>query len=248
MSQPLQTVRPSLKKRLLRVVVFLVAFYLVSCVIVACFQRQMIYHPPIFTAALADQIGRKANLKRWTNSSGQNIGWKRPSPVQPAQGQLLIVYGNGSWATGCAHYADVIQPIAALDVFVLEYPGYGDRPGSPSQKNLFSAADEAIQLLGTNMLTYILGESLGSGVASYLAGTYPGKVNGVILLSPYNCLTDVAQYHMPMLPVHLLLVDRFPSEDYLKNYQGAVGIMVDGWDEIVPEKFGLRLYLSLIHI
>ena len=45
-----------------------------------------------------------------------------------------------------------------------------------------------------------------------------------------------------MLPVSLLLVDRFPSEDYLRNYHGKVGITVDGHDDIVPEEFGLRLY------
>jgi fermentation-respiration switch protein FrsA (DUF1100 family) len=53
---------------------------------------------------------------------------------------------------------------------------------------------------------------------------------------------DVAQDHMPFLPVWLLLIDRFPSEDYLRHYHGPVGIMVDGRDEVVPEKFGLRLY------
>ena len=48
----------------------------------------------------------------------------------------------------CARYADVIQKVAALDVFILEYPGYADRAGQPSQDSLFRAADEGLQLLG----------------------------------------------------------------------------------------------------
>jgi fermentation-respiration switch protein FrsA (DUF1100 family) len=44
------------------------------------------------------------------------------------------------------------------------------------------------------------------------------------------------------LPVGLLLVDRFPSEDYLRDYHGPVGMVVDGLDQVVPEKFGRRLY------
>ena len=87
-----------------------------------------------------------------------------------------------------------------------------------------------------------MGESLGTGVAAYLAGTHPDKVAGVVLLGAYNRLTDVAQAHMPLLPVHLLLVDRFPSEDYLRNYHGPVGVLVAGQDQVVPEKFGRRLY------
>ena len=41
-----------------------------------------------------------------------------------------------------------------------------------------------------------------------------------------------------------MLIDRFPSTDYLKDYHGPVGIMVDGRDEVVPEKFGIRLFDS----
>jgi hypothetical protein len=154
----------------------------------------------------------------------------------------LITYGNASCAASSARYADAIQSAAAFDVFILEYPGYADRAGSPSQSSLFRAADEAFQMLATNGPVYLVGESLGTGVAAYLAGTHPDQVAGVLLISPYNRLTSVAQYHMPVLPVGLLLVDRFPSEDYLRSYYGPVGMVVDGLDQVVPEKFGRRLY------
>jgi len=217
-------------------------FYLAVCVVVAIFQRRLIYIPPVYPSEQVEQMARTAKLERWKNPAGQAIGMKRPSPRQPAEGRVLIVYGNGSCATGCAHYADVIQGIAAFDVFILEYPGYADRPGSPNQKSLFRAANEAFQLLATNRPAYLVGESLGTGVAAYLAGTHPDQVAGVVLFAPYNRLADAAQYHYPILPVHLLLVDRFPSEDYLRNYHGPVGVLVAGEDQVVPEKFGRRLY------
>jgi len=106
------------------------------------------------------------------------------------------------------------------------------------------AADEAFGLLDKDKPSYLVGESLGSGVAAYLAGKYPGHIADLMLLSPYNRLTDVAQARMPLLPVRLMLIDRFPSTDYLKHYHGPVGIMVDGRDEVVPEKFGIRLFDS----
>ena len=154
----------------------------------------------------------------------------------------MILYGNGSTAIGSSHYADEIQNVAAFDVFILEYPGYADRPGSPSQKSLFQAVDEAFHMLPTNQPIYLVGESLGTGVASYLAGTYPDKISGVLLLSPFSSLTDVAQSHFPLLPVRLLLTDRFPSEKYLRNYHGQLGVTVDGKDTVVPKKFSLQLY------
>jgi pimeloyl-ACP methyl ester carboxylesterase len=107
---------------------------------------------------------------------------------------------------------------------------------------VFQAADEAFELLETNGPVYLLGESLGSGVAAHLAGKFPDQVAGLILLSPYNRLTGVAQYRRPYIPAWLFLVDRFPSEAYLRKYHGPVGISVDGQDTVVPEKFGLKLY------
>ena len=137
--------------RLLRLLfVSCFSLYLAVCVVVAIFQRRLLYLPPVYTSKQVEQFARTARLERWKDPSGQAIGMKRLSHQQPAAGRVLIVYGNGSCATACAHYADVIQDVAALDVFIVEYPGYADRPGSPSQKSLFRAADEAFKLLATN--------------------------------------------------------------------------------------------------
>ena len=48
----------------------------------------------------------------------------------------------------------------------------------------------------------------------------------------------------PLLPARWLLLDDFQSENYLKNFHGRVGIVIDGKDEIVPAKFGRRLFDS----
>ena len=242
MSQTAQHSRPAPRQRLGRLLLFCAGIYLLIGTGGAAFQRRLIYFPPVFTPAQTDQMAQAARLERWKNPAGESIGLKRASPRQPAEGSALIAYGNASCADGCAHYADAIQSVAAFDVFIVEYPGYADRPGSPSQSSLFRVADEAFQLLLTNGPVYLVGESLGTGVAAHLAGTHPDKIAGVVLISPFNRLTSVAQYHMPVLPVGLLLVDRFPSEDYLRNYHGPVGMVVDGHDQVIPEKFGLRLY------
>ena len=217
-------------------------FYAGLCLLVGVFQRRMLYFPPAYSEGQMDQMATEANLARWTNATGQAIGLQRKSPRQPAQGRILVVYGNGNCAANCAHYADAIQQAGAFDVFIMEYPGYADRAGSPSQNSLFQAAAEAAERLPTNGPSYVVGESLGTGVAAYLVGTYPDRFAGAALLAPYPRLAAVAQYHMPAIPAYLLLIDRYPSQDYLERYHGPVAMMVAVQDRVIPAKFGRRLY------
>lgn len=240
--QPVLPVKCVLKERLVRTGWILLATYLGACGILACCQRRLIYHPPVVSSTIAEQEGRKANLERWTNSAGAKIGWRRLSPKQPAQRRALIVYGNASWTMISAHFANDVQYRADFDAYILEYPGYGDRAGTPTEKNFYTAADEALLLAATNGPVYVIGESLGTGVASYLAGTHPTQVAGVVLFAPYNRLADVAQYHLPIFPVSLMLQDGFPSEDYLKSFHGPVAVLIGEEDRIVPAQFGRRLY------
>ena len=227
---------------LVRFIRILCLVYLGVCGLLFVVQRRLLYFPVVQSAADVSELARNAVLERWTNAAGQSVGMKRLAPSQPPAGSVLICYGNGSSATGCAHYADAIQENAALDVFILEYPGYADRAGAPTRETLLGAAAAAFQMLDADRPIYIVGESLGSGVAAQLASRFPEKISGLMLLSPFNRLAEVAQSHYPWLPVRWLLRDDLPSENYLRAYHGKVGIMVDGKDEVVPEKFGRRLF------
>ncbi|MGH7992408.1 MAG: alpha/beta hydrolase, partial [Limisphaerales bacterium] len=186
MNQVTRRDKPTFRERLKRGLLVIAGLYFLICAGCATFQRRLIYYPSVLTREQVDQMAQAAGLERWTNSAGQFIGLKRPSPKQPAQGSAMVMYGNGSTAMGSGHYADEIQEAAPFDVFILEYPGYEDRPGSPSQKNLFNAGVEAFRLLPTHQPIYLVGESLGTGVASYLAGAYPNQIAGVVLISPFN--------------------------------------------------------------
>ena len=242
MDRPPQGDKPKFRERLRRGLLLFAGLYVLICAGCVTFQRRLIYYPTVVPREQVDRLANEAGLERWTNAAGQGIGLKRPSPKQPAEGAVLVMYGNGSTATGSGRYAVEIQAVAACDVFILEYPGYEDRPGSPSQQSLFAAADEALHSLPGDRPIYLVGESLGSGVASYLAGSYSNKIAGLILISPFNSLTAVAQHHYPLLPVRWLLKDRFPSDKYLQNYQGKMGVMIDGQDRVIPKKFSLQLF------
>jgi fermentation-respiration switch protein FrsA (DUF1100 family) len=47
---------------------------------------------------------------------------------------------------------------------------------------------------------------------------------------------------MPFLPVSLVLRERFTPDTWLAQYRGPLKIVLAGADEVIPSRFGQRLY------
>lgn len=216
--------------------------YGLACAFLWLWQRQMIYFPTRASREVLAEWAKEAGLDPWLNPAGQRIGWQRLSPTAPGRWRVLITHGNAGCAVHRSEYARLLQAQAPADVFILEYPGYGDRPGAPAERSLCLAAEEAFGLLGTNRPVCLLGESLGTGVAAHLAAAHPQQVAGMLLIAPFNNFTAVARRHMALFPVRWLLRDRFPSDTLLKNYGGPVAVLLAGRDEVVPHELGRTLY------
>ncbi len=157
-------------------------------------------------------------------------------------GSVLIAHGNAGCALHRGYLATPIHAAAHVGVYVLEYPGYGAREGAPGQDQILAAADEAIELLAERGPIYVVGESIGVGIATHLAQKHDERIGGLMLLAPYNNLISVAQRQMPFLPTAWLLWDRFdPASDLLK-YQGPVGFVLAGADTVIPHDLGRELH------
>ena len=215
--------------------------YTVVLVFFTLFQRSLIYVPTRLTMAEAEHEAVSNGFVSWRNKSGQLIGWELPADSKPV-GSILIVHGNAGWALNRAYMAKPIHAAAPLDVYILEYPGFGAREGSPGEASLLSAGDEAWECLPKNLPAYVVSESLGTGVAAHLAQKNPAGVTGLALFVPYDRLASVAENHVPFLPAYFLLWDRYDPVDWLKEYRGPIVVIVAGSDEIIPSALGRHLY------
>lgn len=215
--------------------------YAVMLISFTVFQRYLIYVPTKLSMASAEQAAAKAGFIPWLNPAGQLMGWKLPASSAPV-GSVLIVHGNAGWALNRAYMALPIHEAAPLDVYIFEYPGFGAREGSPCEKNVLSAADEAFENLPGGIPAYLVSESLGAGVVAHVAQHYRSRVAGLAMFVPYNKLASVAQNHVPFIPAYYLLWDRFNPAEWLKSYHGPIKMIVAGADEIIPPKLGERLY------
>src|SRR5665213_3741295 len=195
---------------------FLIA-YAYLCICGCAIQRKLLYFPEKIPADAVVRAAAEHGFVPWKNPSGQIIGWKIPASGTTA-GSVLIVHGNAGSAIGRDYLAQPIHDAESVDVFVLEYPGYGAREGSPSKKSFDAAAEEAFQLLSTNLPKYVVSESIGAGVACELAKNLPSEVAGLALFVPYHDLASVAQRHFWFLPAGFLLRDRFNPAECLRSY------------------------------
>lgn len=224
---------------LIAIIIACIALYICGCAV----QRRLLYFPTKLPSERIVQEAAQRGFVPWKNVSGEIIGWE--IPVDGASiGSVLIVHGNAGCAIDRGYLAQPVREAANVNVFVLEYPGYGARDGSPSKRNLDAAAEDAFQLLPTNTPKYIVSESIGTGVACDLAKNHPREISGMALFAPYHNLASVAQHHIWFLPTYLLLLDRFNPENCLKSYHGPVKFVVAGADEIIGPASGVRLYNS----
>jgi fermentation-respiration switch protein FrsA (DUF1100 family) len=88
----------------------------------------------------------------------------------------------------------------------------------------------------------VMGESLGTGVAAHHA-TF-GEADGVILISPYTTIAEIAELRMPFVPVSMLLRDNYSTRE-LERYDGHVLIVYGGRDLVIPPALTEELIASL---
>ncbi len=228
-------------RSLTRVLQLLVITYLLIVLAALIFQRRLIYFPTKIPADMVVLVAAEHGFVPWKNPAGQIIGWKFPATASPVA-SVLIMHGNAGCAIHRDYLAGPIHDSAPVDVYVLEYPGYGAREGSPNKCSLFAAAEEAFGLLTNGLPKYLVSESIGAGIACYLAKAHSINVAGLVLFMPYHDLASVAQRKMPFLPAYLLLLDRFNPAECLRDYRGPVKMVLAGADEIIPVESGRRLF------
>lgn len=241
--------RPTALNRLWHVVRVALLVWLGLVGLLALSQRSMIYHPDRNEAAALTRAAGSLGFTPWLNEQGETIGYCHlPAGDDPRTPlAVLITHGNAGYALHRGAYAQLLRaalPDRAVAFYLLEYPGYGARSGHPSQRAFLAAADEALALIPADVPLILLGESIGTGVASATAAAHPDRVAGLLLITPFDSLANVAQHHYPLLPVRWLMRDKYPSAEWLKDYRGPVAIVVAADDTIVPARFGRSLHDS----
>jgi pimeloyl-ACP methyl ester carboxylesterase len=221
-----------------RTVGLLLILFFAATIFAYAFQGMFIYYPEVADFGALEPRAAREGLLPWRDAEGNVIGWHKP---QGTGRPLFIVHGNAGNALHRTYIISRLQDAGINPpVFILEYPGYGVRPGTPSEKSLVLAAVSAIDHIAREVIVF--GESLGTGVACAAAAQRPHLVRGALLITPFDSLTSVAKKHYPWLPVSLILKDRYDSSRALQNVRIPIAILTAERDHIIPVDSAIRLY------
>ena len=198
--------------------------YLLCLVLLYFLQRNLLYYPvPAPPDIPRETIG-------FDNEGLKLHGWR----LNKGQSRALVYFGGNS-----EMISDNILQFESLfknfTVYLINYRGYGNNDGKPTEAGLFSDALAIYdQIKGWHSSVSLFGRSLGSGVAIYLATKRP--VDQLILLTPYDSIADVGQTHYPIFPVKYLIKDRFDSAKLAPKITAPVLIVTAEFDRIIPIK------------
>lgn len=217
-----------------------IALYLAFALFAYLFQRRLLYFPGNYSSELVKQFG----LKPWpTETDFRGLVTAKP-PADP-KGVCLVWHGNAGAAFHRTYYIDALER-RGYRVILLEYPGYGGRAGELSESAFVADALAAVDLIRREFQgpIYLVGESLGCAVAAAVARERDW-VKGVMLITPWATLPDLAQAKYWYLPARWFVRDRYDSIANLAQYRGPVAVLMAENDEIVPRQHSQRLFDSL---
>ncbi len=170
-------------------------------------------------------------------------GWLVSATATATPAPLLIYFGGNaeevSWLVSTA------GRYAGWSLLMFNYRGYGRSEGKPGEAALFADALQIYDYAASRAQdgrVAVMGRSLGSGVAVYLAAQR--SVAGVILVSPYDSVESVAEGVYPYLPISLMLKHRFDSLSLAPRVKAPLLCLVASEDRVIPRHHSERLYAA----
>jgi fermentation-respiration switch protein FrsA (DUF1100 family) len=205
------------------------------------FENSLLYFPVRELASSPEAHGLRADALALATEDGETLaGWWIHGEGKRA---VLFFHGNAGNAADRLDRARILSQRFGLDVFLVDYRGYGRSTGSPSEEGLArdarAIARAALERGFSPDRIVLFGESLGSAVAARLAAESPA--GAVILETPFLSIRDMARVHYPWAPAFLIR-DRFDNAARVPSIAAPKLFLVAERDEIVPPEQGRRLY------
>ncbi|MGB5246964.1 MAG: alpha/beta hydrolase [Woeseia sp.] len=191
-------------------------------------QDKLLYLPT------AEVRAENADIVALQNGDATLKVWK----VGAGSKAVLYFGGNGEdVANNIERFRDLLPDTS---FYLMNYRGYGGSSGEPTESAIFADAASLYDLARKDhQQIAVIGRSLGSGVATWLAANR--EISKLVLVTPFDSLEAVASGEYPFAPVSLLLRDKYRSIDYVPRIRAPVLVLLADTDNVVPHHHAMNL-------
>lgn len=198
---------------------------------------------------------------QWEEAAGRGPDWYQETL---GDGRPVIIYLHGNVGTRAINHRVELAKLlsaAGYHVFSLDYRGYGDSSGEPSEAGLTSDAlylHHWVKTHSRGSVVCLWGHSLGSGVATNTAVKIQEQgsaVDALILEAPYTRIGELVVTH-PLTQMYMFLPGfesllwsileriniQFANDKNLQTLTSPLLILHAKDDNIVPHHMGQKLH------
>ncbi len=213
---------------LLQLLNLFILFYVAILVFVFVQQKKFIFYPSRNRHNMRNSIAAPWSL---CNEGETLHGWLVHAKF--AEKKIIVYFGGNT--EDIFYSIDQFTTYFDTAAVLVNYRGYGTSTGTPGEKELFSDALAIFDQISKDFAPekiFLMGRSLGAAVACHVAAQR--KATGLVLVTPFDSLENLAKQKFPFLPTGLLLRHKFHSLDSVKKIDTPALILYGGKDAIVP--------------
>jgi len=230
-------------KLMLRIIIYIILGIALTFIYVKSLEHRNLFFPFKEIDHTPQAMGLSYEDIYFITQDNKKInGWFIPSGDKAGH-TLLFFHGNGG---NISHRLDKIKIFhdLGLNVFIIDYRGYGKSEGSPSEAGLYLDAKASYSFLIDKLKIkphsiILYGESLGGAVALELATQV--DASAVITEETFSSMRDIAKDIYPFLP-SFFVSDKFNSLSKIRKLSIPKLIIHSKDDEMIPFRHAQKLY------
>ena len=221
--------------------------YALMILFVFLYQPRLVYFPQVERELTATPRAAGLDYEDVTLTTADNVklhGWWVPS--RNARGTILLMHGNAGNISHRLGYLTMFNRLG-YSVLLFDYRGYGKSGGHPDEEGTYRDAEAAwLHLAATRNVAprdiVMVAESLGGGVATWLALKYPPRA--LVLASTFRSVPDLGAQIYPWLPVRLLARITYDNLGRIAKVDAPVLIAHSRDDDVIPFAHGEALFAA----
>jgi pimeloyl-ACP methyl ester carboxylesterase len=233
-------------KRLLYIVLGVMAFYLSNLVFVYFMQEKLLFHPEVLTANYAFKFDSDYNeiyIPVDKDVKLHGVLFK----AKQSKGLVFYLHGNGGSVKGRGKGTDEFTKFG-YDLFILDYRGYGKSGGElTDEAQMNTDMQKAFEFMAKryeHKPIIVAGYSIGTGPATELAAN--NKVKALILQAPYYSLNELIDSKVPFIPDFIKRY-KFETFSYITKVTVPIYFFHGTADRLIPISNSVRLKQLCAH-